>query len=472
MSKKIIAFVLALFTIFALVCIPAKVSFAMDDDERSGLQADTLTINVGYLGGPYYQKKVFTVDELSSLGLVSAVYSYIDNMPAVCLDYAKGVPISTIMKAAGIDINSIQRFYFYTNDNKGGYFTDFTKKSLLDTTRYYYPNLVYRYYEQDYDSDEYDEQAAKGAIPVQSMMAISDNWVRHLPGPDDFGVIDYSVQRTFTRFRLMYGQVDTFTRTASKSAKWVHSINVMLGGGPMITTDVSVLEKEVGSEYHVTAIVSAADDLIAEHIKQALEWSTNDSSVATVDKKGNVTITGEGEAVITVSYNGKVLANVKVKGGKGESDEPSDDDNDSNEPADGDKNIAGPKPPFGGKGTGLPIASLKGNKSGAAKKPAKKVTPLKSGEKLNIAASTNTVFALRLGNANQADSLLSMLTGSKENSGDQGTVQNWRKTEMADTATPLGWIDDDISMRTVLFGALTLLLISIIGRITEFYLQV
>lgn len=120
MSKKITAFVLALFTIFALVCIPAKVSFAMDDDERSGLQADTLTINVGYLGGPYYQKKVFTVDELSSLGLVSAVYSYIDNMPAVCLDYAKGVPISTIMKAAGIDINSVQRFYFYTNDNKGG----------------------------------------------------------------------------------------------------------------------------------------------------------------------------------------------------------------------------------------------------------------------------------------------------------------------------------------------------------------
>jgi hypothetical protein len=230
MSKKTIAFLLSLFIVFALVCMPPKVSFAMDDDERSGLQADTLTINVGYYGGPYYQKKVFTVDELASLGLVSAVYSYIDNMPAVCLDYAKGVPISTIMNAAGIDINSIQRFYFYTNDNKGGYFTDFTKKSLLDTTRYYYPNLVFRYYEPDYDPEEYDEQAAKGAIPVQSMMAISDNWVRHLPGPDDFGEIDYSVQRTFTRFRLMYGQVDTYTRTASKSAKWVHSINVMLGG--------------------------------------------------------------------------------------------------------------------------------------------------------------------------------------------------------------------------------------------------
>jgi hypothetical protein len=467
MSKKTIAFLLSLFIVFVLVCMPPKVSFAMDDDERSGLQADTLTINVGYYGGPYYQKKVFTVDELASLGLVSAVYSYIDNMPAVCLDYAKGVPISTIMNAVGIDINSIQRFYFYTNDNKGGYFTDFTKNSLLDTTRYYYPNLVFRYYEPDYDPEEYDEQAAKGAIPVQSMMAISDNWVRHLPGPDDFGEIDYSVQRTFTRFRLMYGQVDTYTRTASKSAKWVHSINIMLGGGPTITTDVSVLEKEVGSKYRVTATVSAADDLIAENIKQALVWSTSDSSVATVDNKGNVTITGEGNVNITVSYQGKVLVSVQVKGIKEDSDKPSDDQS-----ADDDKNIAGPKPPFGGKGTGLPIASLKGNKAGAANKPAKKITPLKSGEKIDLGASANTVFALRLGNANQADGLLSMLKGGEEDSGDQGTVQNWRETEMADSATPLGWIDDDISMRTVLFGALTLLLISIIGRITEFYLQV
>jgi DNA adenine methylase len=62
MSKKITAFVLALFTIFALVCIPAKVSFAMDDDERSGLQADTLTINEELMN--IYEVIKDNVDEL------------------------------------------------------------------------------------------------------------------------------------------------------------------------------------------------------------------------------------------------------------------------------------------------------------------------------------------------------------------------------------------------------------------------
>ena len=32
----------------ALICVPADVSFAMDDDETSGMRADSLTINVGY----------------------------------------------------------------------------------------------------------------------------------------------------------------------------------------------------------------------------------------------------------------------------------------------------------------------------------------------------------------------------------------------------------------------------------------
>ena len=44
--------------------------------------------------------------------------------------------------------------------------------------------------------------------------------------------------------------------------------------------------------------------------------------VATVDDKGNVTITGEGEAVITIEYNGEVLASVLVKGGKEDSSKP------------------------------------------------------------------------------------------------------------------------------------------------------
>ncbi len=52
------------------------------------------------------------------------------------------------------------------------------KKALLDTTRYYYPNLVFRYYEPDFAFKD-DKQAAEGAIPVPTMMAVSDSWKRH-----------------------------------------------------------------------------------------------------------------------------------------------------------------------------------------------------------------------------------------------------------------------------------------------------
>ena len=39
-------------------------ALALDDDEFEGYAADTLTVKVGYFGGPYYMKRVFTLDEL------------------------------------------------------------------------------------------------------------------------------------------------------------------------------------------------------------------------------------------------------------------------------------------------------------------------------------------------------------------------------------------------------------------------
>jgi hypothetical protein len=40
---------------------------------------------------------------------------------------------------------------------------------------------------------------------------------------------DYMNLNTNTRFRLIFGQTDSFTRTASRSAKWIHEIIVELG---------------------------------------------------------------------------------------------------------------------------------------------------------------------------------------------------------------------------------------------------
>ncbi len=481
MRKKTTTLLLILLTI-ALAWAPAEASVVVDDDDREGLQADFLTINVGYLGGPYYQKKVFTLDELASLGQITAVYSYIDKMPSVCLDNAKGSPLSAIIQAAGIDLNSVERFYFYTNDKKEGYYTDFTKRVLLEKPRYYYPNLVFRYYEPDYAPDEYDERAAESAVPVPAMMAVSDYWQRHLDKErDDFGKIDYSKQRTLTRFRLLFGQTDTLERNASRSAKWIHSINVMLGGSPTITTDVSDLEKEVGSTYRITATVSAADDLVEEYIRQNLVWRSSDSNVATVDKEGNVTIVGTGDVEITVSYLGQgkkqTAANtsIKIKGVKKGSGKHPDNNGcnsqnqDPQEQTDNNKSAADPNSPTGGSGIGLPGANVKGGKGTIAGK----ISGLGAAKKVSAKALANSVFALRLGNVNQSEGLLSNLAGSEKDKDGQGAVQNWRKTEMADTAVPLGRIiEESVPVQTVLFSSLAILLLSIGGRLVEFYLEI
>ena len=48
MGKKSAALLLVLIAVLALICTPTGVALATEEDETSGLQADTLTINVGY----------------------------------------------------------------------------------------------------------------------------------------------------------------------------------------------------------------------------------------------------------------------------------------------------------------------------------------------------------------------------------------------------------------------------------------
>jgi hypothetical protein len=377
------------------------------------------------------------------------------------------------MEVSGIDINSIQRFYFYTNDNQGGYFTDFTKKDLLDTTRFYYPNLIYRYYEPDFAFKD-DRAAVEGAVPVPTMLVVSDSWKRHQPGPDDFGEIDYSdsAQRSRTRFRLLFGQVDPVTSEANRAAKWVHSIEVMLGGGPTITTDISVLEKEVGSSYRIRATVTAAEDLLAEQIGRELVWSSSDPEIAVVDNEGNVTITGEGDVVITVAYYnvnrpGELLAAASVRAA-GIGPDSSGGAQKPVPPAGQDGAAAGMIVPPWSSGTGLFPAKQQGMKAGGAAGPVPEIAVSKIGRKTNGDTFSNTIFVLSPGDLNRLEGIRSIFAGGEENR--DGAVQNWRKTEMADTAEPLGRIDDPVSLKKVLIGSLILFLVSIAGRTAEFYL--
>lgn len=254
-----------------------------------GVPSDTLTIKVGYFGGPYYTKKVYTLNDFDALPQVEQSYTFIDNMPAICIDLAKGVKLTDLLQDAGIDINSVQKFYFYSTDIKKGWYQCLDKSSLLDQPRYYYPNLPSQW---DYETHTALPEAEQGAVRVDAIIAYKDNWKRYADAPDT------SYYDTSTRFRLLFGQKDTIEHNAPMAAKWVHAIEIMLGGMPPaeITLDQNIVNLKVGSTVQLTATV--APD---EATEKSVNWSSSDTNVATVDKDGLVTVVGEGTAIITVS---------------------------------------------------------------------------------------------------------------------------------------------------------------------------
>jgi len=217
---RTLALALALTSVIVIQAgILVRPVYAMDEDALKGLAADTLTVSVGYFGGPYEDRKTFTLSDLRSLRVIKADYTFIDNMPSVVIDHVEGVALADILEAAGIDLNSVQSFNFWTKDKTGDYYTSLTKTYLIDTPRYCFYSLPDNF---DYDTGKGNELAASYGEPVQTVMALGDDWNRCLAGAS-FGS-DYTNLDTHTRFRLIFGQTNATERTASNSAKWVYRI--------------------------------------------------------------------------------------------------------------------------------------------------------------------------------------------------------------------------------------------------------
>ena len=133
--------------------------------------ASTLTVKVGYYGGPYYEKHVFDLNELNSLPQVKADYTFIDSMPAVVIDHVQGVRLADIVEASGIDLGSVATFYFWTKDKSNDYYTSFKKTELIDKARYCYKSLPENF---DYDAGRGNEYATSVKERVDTVISLAD----------------------------------------------------------------------------------------------------------------------------------------------------------------------------------------------------------------------------------------------------------------------------------------------------------
>jgi hypothetical protein len=414
-----------IFVCIILLSVPA---LSLDDDEYDGYSATSLTVKVGYFGGPYYEKKVFTLDELWNMDVVYADYTFIDNMPSVIIDHVAGIRLSDIMDAAGIDLNSIQTFYFWTNDKTSSYYTSFPKTELIDTPRYVYYSLP-----ENFDSGNAGENsdATSAGDRVDTVIALADDWNRCIAGAQ-FGS-DYMNLNTNTRFRLIFGQTDSCTRTASRSAKWIHEIIVELGGAPTVTLDDSVLELEVGSVFRSEASIRAADSAISDNAE--VQWSSSDESIASVDGDGNITVHKAGSAVVTASFMG-ATASVTVNGSEGDAQT-------------------------------LTEPEMKPDST--ENQPAETAEPEKSESEDREKESGEYKYIVQTKPEEKDAYEYNIMPQAAESEGETGGVQNWRVYEMSPTAVELPIIKEDNPLSVVIsIIALCLFLLSVIYRLIKY----
>ena len=171
-----------------------------------------------------------------------------------------------------------------------------------------------------------------------------------------------------------------------------------------------------------TASVKAADSAIASSGK--VSWSSSDENVAKVDENGNITVTGEGSAVITAAF-GKASAQLTVNGS-------SDDKKDSDSGGTGNKSDADTD--SGGRNA---------DDGSAVQEPDASDKP--------------------------AGSITNPVPSKVISAGDIGGVQNWRVYEMSSDAAPLTQQQEENRMLPVMGGAAAgLLCAGIIGRALRF----
>lgn len=311
--------------------------FAGVGNNEAEAAQNSLKVRVGFYGGPYYDIHTFSYSEMCSLA-DGQVYTYsgADSGGFMRVAYAWGVPLSTLVGEAGIDLNSVKYFHMTTADNYGEGKTTFSVGTLLNTKRYFYPNMVKMVIPGNGDQqtirfDEVTSEHTDGAQRVPTILAIGSTEFSRAEAVRVGETGEYASYSTSSlpqdhQYRLMYGQTGLSSVNKAANAqtndKWVTAIDIQLAGAPNITVDkelISGSDGKVGSKYSIKLDVSLPDSYsyIPASVRQQLvdqviastTLGEYDESVVNVVKKADgtyeVEIVGEGNTDLNFSYTKK-----------------------------------------------------------------------------------------------------------------------------------------------------------------------
>lgn len=279
--------------------------------------AGSLPVRIGYYGetGDYRLLCTFSYSQMDRLCDQTYKYSNVTNVGTVMGTIARGVPVTELLREAGIDPASVKTLNFRTTDGTlaNNWFVSLDMGVWVNRTRYDYPKL-----RSSYDNSSGYVVPLPGALDgktaVPAIIAIESFSTKSPTALLDPGLM---TETDSYRFCVGQGSLEVGAAatevTSNNSAKWIVGLDVTLKGTPADAADLSLALGEgdliVGGQVRVEATLTG-QALFEDLLDGTLTWSSSDPDIASVDADGLVTIHKAGVVTITATTSNGISRQV------------------------------------------------------------------------------------------------------------------------------------------------------------------